>query len=115
MERRPGGLHKFLPTDREECGVLVTNEEGLTYILKVPNRAERNEDYAIYMDDVEKIKEVLSAGEQITGFFHTHLAHHKCEPTDADLDGASLTPGTNNLIYKPDTKELCWYGEEVEN
>ncbi len=114
MERRPGGLHKFLPTDREECGVLVENDEGLLYILKVPNRAKRDQDYAIYKSDVESVKNVLSADEKIIGYFHTHLAHHECEPTDADLEGASLSPGYNNLIYKPDTKEICWYGEEVE-
>lgn len=114
MEPRPGGLHKFLPTNREECGVLITNEDGMTYILRVPNRAERDEDYAIYQSDVDRIKEVLSAGEKITGFFHTHLEQHECEPTDMDLNGAELMPEGNHLIYKPSTGEICWYGAEVE-
>lgn len=106
---KPGGLTKFLPTDREECGVLVKNDEGFVYILRVQNHASHPEDYFIALEDVTRISEVLSDGEEIIGFFHTHLKHHKVLPTKQDLEGAKIHPEYWNLIYKPDTKEMHWY------
>lgn len=112
--RRPGGLVKFRSTEREECGVIVKNEENLIYILKVPNHAFNDDDYEIHQGDVDRVIEVLSPGETIIGFFHTHLPHHKCEPTDEDFTGAEFRPGYDHLIYKPDTKEICWYSALIE-
>lgn len=111
--RRPGGLEKFRATDREECGVVVEND-GLLYVLRVPNRAEHNEDYVILKSDVDKVKAVLAPDEKIIGFFHTHLPHHPCDPSDRDFDGAQLNPEMQNVIYKPDTDEICWYGGLTE-
>jgi proteasome lid subunit RPN8/RPN11 len=107
--RKPGGLVKFRLTNREECGVLVTTQEGLCYILKVPNRAENDRDYAIFLSDVEAVEAVLSEGEEVTGFMHTHLHMHECEPTPEDLRGAALFPKMVNLIYQPSTLKWCWY------
>ena len=109
----PQGLEKFQATDREECGVIIQASDR-TYIVKVPNVSESPDDYAILLDDVHKVQEVLSPDEMVVGFFHTHLPHHACDPSDADLDGAELFPGLNNLIYKPDTGEVCWYGHVAE-
>jgi proteasome lid subunit RPN8/RPN11 len=114
----PQGLEKFQVTDREECGVIIKGTEpDQTYIVRIPNVSENPDDYAILLDDVHKVQAMLTEHEELVGFFHTHLPHHECEPSDADLDGAELFPGFNNLIYKPDTGEVCWYGvlEEVEN
>lgn len=110
----PEGLSKFRATDREECGLIIQAADR-SYVVRIPNRATGDSDYVITMQDVNKVAEVLADDEMIVGFFHTHLPHHKCEPSDADLDGAELFPGINNLIYKPDTGETRWYGvvEEV--
>lgn len=110
----PQGLSKFRATDREECGVIIEASDR-TYIVKVPNHATRDDDYAIVLSDVQNVQAVLAEDEQVIGFFHTHLPQHSVEPSDADLDGAEVFPGVNNLIYKPDTGETSWYGvvEEV--
>lgn len=110
--RRPGGLKKFCATDREQCGVIVQNDRAV-YVLEVPNRAEKDDEYVIMEADVNIIMETLTEDEKVVGFFHTHLPHHKCEPSDSDFDGAELHPEYEYLIYKPDTDELCWYGAEV--
>lgn len=104
------GLEKFQVTDREECGVIVEAKDR-SYILRVPNVAIEKTEYAIRKDDVEKISAVLSDDEAIVGYFHTHLAHQECEPSDVDIEGATLSPGFINLIYKPSTGEYCWYAE----
>lgn len=111
----PQGLEKFQSTDREECGVIIKASDR-TYVVKVPNIAENPNDYAILLDDLQKVQAVLSDDESVVGFFHTHLPHHECEPTDADFDGAQAFPEFMNLVYKPSTKELSWYGvlKEVE-
>ncbi len=107
--RRPGGLSKFQSTNREECGVIV--EEGdLIYIVKVPNISKSPRDYAILLEDVQIVEGTFTADEQVVGFFHTHLEDQECSPSDADLKGAEIFPDSNNLIYKPSTGELCWYG-----
>lgn len=110
----PKGLEKFLSTNCEECGVIIEGTDR-TYVVRIPNVSDDPETYAILLDDVNKVQAVLSDDELIVGFFHTHLPHHECVPSDADLDGAELFPGLNNLIYKPNTGEVCWYGvlEEV--
>ena len=114
--RKPGGLEKFQVTTHEECGLIVRRiEEPLDfiYILKIPNRAHHPSDYAIFAEDVERVREVLSDGESIIGFMHTHLAHHECEPSDRDFEGAALFPEMENLIYQPSTGKWVWYGPEV--
>lgn len=115
--RKPGGLEKFQVTDREECGVIIErHDEGepkLCYVVKVPNRSENPSDYVIMSSDVGNVQNVLSESERIVGFMHTHLEHHKCEPSDTDIDGAALFPEMENLIYQPSTKKFCWYGPEV--
>lgn len=110
----PKGLEKFRATDHEECGLLI-ERDGETYLVKVPNRAEQPSEYAIILSDVNNVQSVLTDDEIIVGFFHTHLPRHSINPSDADLDGAENFPGMNNLIYKPNTGELKWYGvvEEV--
>lgn len=112
--RKPGGLEKFQVTDREECGLIIGNDDDMLYIVKVPNRAKAQDDYEIWVEDVHKVEDVLSPGERIVGFFHTHLEHHECEPTDSDFEGAELNPDMEHLIYKPATKEFCWYGSPAE-
>jgi proteasome lid subunit RPN8/RPN11 len=107
----PKGLEKFQATDREECGVIINGPFGM-YVQKLPNMSENDDGYAILKDDVNKILAVLSDGEGIVGFIHTHLPQHDCSPSDDDLDGAKLNPNGMNLIYKPDTGETCWYGVE---
>jgi proteasome lid subunit RPN8/RPN11 len=109
-QRRPSGLEKFRSTTREECGLIVQNDEGHLYILKIENHATDPNDYVIHMSDVQRIEKLLSDDEKIIGFFHTHLPHHDCEPTDSDFEGAEIFPDMQNLIYKPSTKEVCWYG-----
>ena len=109
----PQGLTKFRATDREECGVIVRDKER-TYVLKVPNHAERDEDYVILLDDVNRIKEFLDDGEEVVGFVHTHLSGHKLEPSDQDLSGSEIFPSMLHLIYKPATEETLWYGVIVE-
>ena len=105
----PQGLEKFQPSNREECGIIIKASDR-TYVVKVPNHAKGNSDYAITLKDMQSIQNVLSDDEQIVGFFHTHLAHHDCEPTDADFDGSEAFPEFTNMIYKPDTGETSWYG-----
>ena len=114
--RKPGGLEKFQVTDREECGLVICRTDELAdflYVLKIPNRAIRPEDYAIFAEDVERVRSVLSDDESIIGFMHTHLAHHDCEPSDRDFEGAALFPEMENLIYQPSTGKWVWYGPEV--
>ncbi len=102
-------MSKFQSTGREECGVIV--EEGdLVYIIKVPNISKSPRAYAILLEDVQIVESILIADEKIIGFFHTHLEDQECSPSDADLNGAEIFPESNNLIYKPSTGELCWYG-----
>lgn len=115
MDELPQGLAKFRATNREECGLIIEAPGRGSWVVKVPNHAERDDDYAILVDDCKNVSDVLADDETIVGFFHTHLPHHSIEPSDADLDGAELFPGLNNLIYKPDTGEHQWYGvvEEV--
>lgn len=113
---KPGGLRKFLVTDREECGLIIEIEDdSLLYVVKVPNRATHPNDYVITKDDFNQVESVLGDGEKIVGFVHTHLAEHDCAPSDTDFDGAEKNPGMLHLIYHPSTKEHCWYGavEEV--
>lgn len=110
LRRRPGGLAKFRLTAQEECGVVVTNhEDRMTYILRVPNRATNPDDYVIFSADVAAVEAVLSEGEEITGFMHTHLPQHRCEPSKSDFEGAALFPEMVNLIYQPSTEDICWY------
>lgn len=115
MDRLPRGLEVFRATHREECGLIVKTASG-SRVVQVENVAVNDNDYAILMQDVEEIQKCLEPGETITGFFHTHLPHHSCEPSDRDFDGAALFPEFTNLIYKPDTGEYVWYGcaDEVE-
>jgi proteasome lid subunit RPN8/RPN11 len=108
--RRPKGLSKFVVTDREQCGILVEEITGDIKIVEVPNSADRGSDYAILMSDFKRVIDDLAMGESVVGFFHTHLQNHDKEPTDADFEGADLFPQYNNCIYKPDTKEIIWYG-----
>jgi proteasome lid subunit RPN8/RPN11 len=109
--RRPGGLNKFRVTDHEECGLVIENEDGMRYVVKVPNRATNpRENYSILESDCDNVSNVLSPGEKIVGFLHTHLDHHPCEPSDGDLDGAELSPGMQHYVFKPSTRELCVYG-----
>lgn len=79
-------------------------------VVKIENVAVSDSDYAILMKDFQEVQDGLEPGETITGFFHTHLPQHSCEPSDRDFDGAVLFPEFTNLIYKPDTKEHVWYG-----
>lgn len=114
--RKPGGLDKFLVSDREECGLIIRrmDEDGVMfYVVKIPNHAEQDGDYEIHLHDVERVESVLTDDESVYGFMHTHLAHHDCEPSDHDFEGAALFPEMENLIYQPSTKKFVWYGPEV--
>jgi proteasome lid subunit RPN8/RPN11 len=114
--RKPGGLHKFQVTDREECGLIIQriDDDGVMfYVVKVPNHSTEACDYEIHKRDVDRVKEVLSQDESIYGFMHTHLPEHDCDPSDRDFEGAARNPEMENLIYQPSTKKFCWYGPEV--
>jgi proteasome lid subunit RPN8/RPN11 len=109
----PKGLRKFRATDREECGLIIEGKDR-TYVVKVPNRSERDDSYVIIRSDISRVEAVLSDDERIVGYFHTHLPNHPCEPSNADLESAEKFPGINHLIYKPTTKETQWYGVVAE-
>lgn len=114
--RKPGGLAKFRVTNREECGLIIRRREepqDFLYVVKIPNHAEYREDYAIWLEDVEAVRGVLSDDEEIIGFMHTHLPHHDHEPSDRDFEGAALYPEMEYLIYQPSTCKYVWYGPEV--
>lgn len=109
--RKPGGLEKFQVTDHEECGLIIRNNDGMLYVVKVPNRSKTPKtDYAIHSDDVQKVKEVLSPDESVIGFLHTHVEGDSVEPSDNDFDGADFQPNMEHLIYHPASKTFCWYG-----
>lgn len=111
-----GGLEKFQVTDREECGLIIERDEDgviFRYVVRVPNHATEPGDYLILLHDLSAVERVLSENEQVIGFMHTHLAHHKCEPSDTDFEGAALFPEMEYLIYQPSTGDTCWYGPEV--
>jgi len=112
--RKPGGLEKFQVTSREECGLIIRNEDDMIYVVKIPNRAKSPDDYQIRIGDVQKVQEVLSDGEEVVGFLHTHLEHHDLEPSDTDFAGAEINPDMENLVYKPSTGEFVWYGAITE-
>jgi proteasome lid subunit RPN8/RPN11 len=115
--RKPGGLSKFLVTDREECGLIIQRDEPgmprLRYVVRIPNHAENDEDYLILLSDMQNVEAALAEFESIVGFMHTHLPEHDCEPTDTDFAGAAMFPGMEYLIYQPSTERFCWYGPEV--
>lgn len=106
---RPLGLENFRATDREQCGIIIRDSEKM-WVVEVENVADNDDDYAITVIDFHNVYSTLEEGEEIVGFFHTHLPHHSVEPTSADYEGASLFPGLTNLVYKPDTNECVWYG-----
>lgn len=110
---RPGGLDKFRATDREECGIIISNED-LLYIVKVPNVAANDGDYAITLESMQEVESNLDEGEKVAGFMHTHLPHQSCEPSTTDLNGARIFPGLRSLVYKPSTGELRWYAADGE-
>jgi hypothetical protein len=108
--RRPGGLEKFQVTDHEECGLIVTNDEGMLYVVKTENHASDRHTYEIWITDLQKVEEVLSPDERIVGFLHTHLSDDTCEPSDVDLDDAAASPNYEHMVYHPASGEFCWYG-----
>lgn len=106
-------LSPFQATDREQCGILIDSPKGIR-IVKVENLSTCPESYLIQTLDVSLVEECLSLGEEILGFFHTHLPHHNPGPSDDDFDGAALLPDMQNCVYHPATGSLIWYGSLTE-
>lgn len=107
-------LSSFQATDREQCGILIESPKGIR-IAEVENVHPSPESYAVRMSDVETTKGRLKKHEKVIGFFHTHLSHHRSDPSDDDFDGALLlAPGMQNCVYQPATGSLIWYASMTE-
>lgn len=104
-------LGDFRATDREQCGVLIVKNH-VAKIIECRNvAADPVMDYAITMDEYTEVLGLIDGtGYEVLGFFHTHLPHDSDDPSENDLDGAQIFPDYLNLVYKPDTGDMTWYG-----
>jgi len=108
------GLSRFRGISREQCGLVVKENNGKLSAIRVKNSSLDPERYEIAEDQFAWVVSLLPEGAEIFAILHTHLAHHPLEVSDDDWAGAEKNPGFLHAIYKPSTGELMWYSHEEE-
>jgi len=89
--------------------MVLNKKDNCVHAVPLKNVALDSNDYAILEEDYQAIVSALKEWESPLGFYHTHLKDKPVTPTDMDIDGAWLHLDFENLVYKPDTTEFCWY------